>query len=183
MPVIIKIFSEGNKPDEHTVNSGRGNDFTQMKERAKQKVQWFAAAFYIGLVAYAVLSCYFAKAWFRLLIASLLSFYQVVLIVLSVSRLSKLIEGIQVAWYSKVKPDRFKVNAIIAVYMAKFVTYLLCSVLIVVSILVNNSNNGHGCLVWPFADFSYAIVWLADLCTICVSGFFTVRLSKESNEA
>ena len=63
----------------------------------------------------------------------------VVLIVWSVSRLSKLIEDIQVAWHSKVKPDRTKVNAIIAVYTAKFVTYLLCSVLIVVAGLVNES--------------------------------------------
>ena len=81
------------------------------------------------------------------------------LIVLSVSRLNKLIKGIQVADHNQVKPDRFKVNAIITVYMAKFETYFLFSILTCLAVLVNDTNDG--CLVLPFAEFAFML---------CVSG-------------
>ena len=71
---------------------------------------------------------------------SILSLYQVVLIAWSLYKLSKQIGDIQVAWHRKVEPDRSKVTAIIAVYMAKFVANLLCSVLLFVAFFVSEPN-------------------------------------------
>ena len=97
------------------------------------------------------------------------------LIILSVSRLSKLIEGIQVAGHSQVKPDSFKVNAIFAVFIAKTLTYFLFSIFVIVANYVHNANDGdYNFPLCEIADIDYVLVWLADLSAICVSCFFAI---------
>ena len=81
------------------------------------------------------------------------------LIVLSVSRLSKQIEGIQVAGHSQVKPDRFKVNAIFAAFIAKTLTYFLFSIFVLVANFVDYAYDGD--YVLPFceiADIDYYVL-------------------------
>ena len=98
------------------------------------------------------------------------------LIVLSVSRLSKQIEGIQVAGHSQVKPDRFKVNSIFAVFIAKTLTYFLFSIFVLVANYVDNANDGdYDLLFCEISDILYVLVCLADASAICVACFFAIR--------
>ena len=91
----------------------------------------------------------------------------------SVARLSKLIQSIQVGGQSDIRPNRCTIYALITVYMAKFMTYSLFSILSVAYIVTGV------CTYVPIAKADYVLVWISDFSTSLLTGYLSFRFSRD----
>jgi len=79
-----------------------------------------------------------------------------------------------------VEPDKRQIYALIIVYSAKFVTYTGASASLLV---LKFSSEEESCEKMFIAQIFYALTWLADLITICLSCYLSLQFSRDVQDA